>query len=129
MRLNEEKAALEPSLTPPLTAEHLARVIELWTKIPASQIQEQEYQRLAQLEDRLKAHIIGQDEAVHAVANAVRRGRVGISPKKKPVSFIFVGSTGVGKTELVKQLSGYVRVYGETLRLPHCGLSPRLCGL
>ena len=105
VRLNEEKAALEPSLTPPLTAEHLARVIELWTKIPASQIQEQEYQRLAQLEDRLKAHIIGQDEAVHAVANAVRRGRVGISPKKKPVSFIFVGSTGVGKTELVKQLA------------------------
>ena len=105
VRLNEEKASLEPMLTPPLTAEHLARVIELWTKIPASQIQEQEYQRLAQLEDRLKAHIIGQDEAVHAVANAVRRGRVGISPKKKPVSFIFVGSTGVGKTELVKQLA------------------------
>ena len=105
VRLNEEKAALEPALTPPLTAEHLAQVIELWTKIPASQIQEQEYQRLAQLEDRLKAHIIGQDEAVHAVSNAIRRGRVGISPKKKPVSFIFVGSTGVGKTELVKQLA------------------------
>ncbi len=105
VRLNEEKAALEPALVPPLTAEHLARVIELWTKIPASQIQEQEYQRLAQLEDRLKAHIIGQDEAVHAVSNAIRRGRVGISPKKKPVSFIFVGSTGVGKTELVKQLA------------------------
>ncbi len=105
VRLNEEKAKLVPSLTPPLTAEHLAHVIELWTKIPASQIQEQEYQRLAQLEERLKAHIVGQDEAIHAVSNAIRRGRVGISPKRKPVSFIFVGSTGVGKTELVKQLA------------------------
>ena len=105
VRLNEEKAKLAPTLTPPLTAEHLAHVIELWTKIPASQIQEQEYQRLAQLEDRLKAHIIGQDEAVKAVAAAIRRGRVGISPKRKPVSFIFVGSTGVGKTELVKRLA------------------------
>ena len=105
LRLEEEKKGLEGEAHPALTQEHLANVIELWTKIPASQIQEQEYQRLAQLEDRLKAHIIGQDEAVHAVANAVRRGRVGISPKKKPVSFIFVGSTGVGKTELVKQLA------------------------
>ncbi len=105
VRLNEEKAKLAPSLVPPLTAEHLAHVIELWTKIPASQIQEQEYQRLAQLEDRLKAHIIGQDEAVKAVSAAIRRGRVGISPKRKPVSFIFVGSTGVGKTELVKRLA------------------------
>ncbi len=105
VRLNEEKNKLAPSLTPPLTAEHLAHVIELWTKIPASQIQEQEYQRLAQLEDRLKTHIIGQDEAVKAVSAAIRRGRVGISAKRKPVSFIFVGSTGVGKTELVKQLA------------------------
>ena len=88
-----------------LTVEHLANVIELWTKIPASQIQEREYQRLARLEERLKQHIIGQDEAVHAVSSAIRRGRVGISPKRKPVSFIFVGSTGVGKTELVKQLA------------------------
>ena len=85
--------------------EHLARVIELWTKIPASQIQEQEYERLAHLEDRLKAHIVGQDEAIRTVANAIRRGRVGIASKRKPVSFIFVGSTGVGKTELVKQLA------------------------
>ena len=105
VRLTQEKASLADHLIPPLTAENLAHVIELWTKIPASQIQEQEYQRLAQLEDRLKTHIIGQDEAVHAVAAAIRRGRVGISPKRKPVSFIFVGSTGVGKTELVKQLS------------------------
>ena len=131
-----------PPPTPALTLEHLANVIELWTKIPASQIQEQEYQRLAQLEERLKQHIIGQDEAVHAVSAAIRRGRVGISPKRKPVSFIFVGSTGVGKTELVKQLAarpvqhagvpdpaGHVGVYGEARGLPHHRLSPGLCGL
>ncbi len=105
LQLEQEKAFLETREAPPLTVEHLARVIELWTKIPATQIQEQEYERLAHLEDRLKQHIIGQDEAVHAVAAAIRRGRVGISSKRKPVSFIFVGSTGVGKTELVKQLA------------------------
>ncbi len=105
LQLTGEKDALAGEFNPPLTVEHLARVIELWTKIPASQIQEQEYERLAHLEERLKAHIIGQDEAVHAVANAIRRGRVGIASKRKPVSFIFVGSTGVGKTELVKQLA------------------------
>ncbi|HJC40340.1 MAG TPA: ATP-dependent Clp protease ATP-binding subunit, partial [Candidatus Intestinimonas pullistercoris] len=92
LQLTGEKDALAGELNPPLTVEHLARVIELWTKIPASQIQEQEYERLAHLEERLKAHIIGQDEAVHAVANAIRRGRVGIASKRKPVSFIFVGS-------------------------------------
>ena len=90
---------------PQLTMDNLAHVIELWTKIPASKIREQEFQRLSQLEERLKTHIIGQDEAVSAVAAAVRRNRVGISPKHKPVSFIFVGPTGVGKTELVKQLA------------------------
>ena len=105
MQLQDELAKLEAQSAPPLTVEHLAHVIELWTKIPASQIQEAEYERLARLEDRLKEHIIGQDEAVHAVATAVRRGRVGIASKRKPVSFIFVGSTGVGKTELVKQLA------------------------
>ncbi len=105
MQLNTEKETLTAEGDPALTVEHLARVIELWTKIPASQIQEQEYERLAHLEDRLKTHIIGQDEAVHAVASAVRRGRVGISAKHKPVSFIFVGPTGVGKTELVKRLA------------------------
>ena len=105
LRLAAEQQQLEGQCVPALTAEHLANVIELWTNIPASQIQEQEYQRLSQLEDRLKAHIIGQDEAVRAVSAAIRRGRVGISPKHKPVSFIFVGSTGVGKTELVKQLA------------------------
>ena len=88
-----------------LTMDNIARVIEMWTKIPASKIKEEEFKRLSQLEDRLKQHIVGQDEAVSAVSAAIRRSRVGISPKHKPVSFIFVGSTGVGKTELVKQLA------------------------
>ena len=105
IQLQDELNKLEAQSAPPLTVEHLARVIELWTKIPASQIQEAEYERLAKLEDRLKEHLIGQDEAVHAVAAAVRRGRVGIASKRKPVSFIFVGSPGVGKTELVKRLA------------------------
>ena len=105
LQLMEEQAKLDAQSAPPLTLEHLARVIELWTKIPASSIQEAEYARLAQLENRLKEHIIGQDDAVRAVAAAVRRNRVGIASKRKPVSFIFVGSTGVGKTELVKQLA------------------------
>ena len=105
IQLQDELNKLEAQSAPPLTVEHLARVIELWTKIPASKIQEAEYERLAKLEDRLKEHLIGQDEAVHAVAAAVRRGRVGIASKRKPVSFIFVGSTGVGKTELVKRLA------------------------
>ena len=90
---------------PPVTMENLARIIELWTKIPASKIKAQEYTQLKGLAQRLKTHIIGQDEAVDAVAKAIRRNRVGISPKRKPVSFIFVGPTGVGKTELVKQLA------------------------
>ncbi len=90
---------------PQLTMDNLARVIELWTKIPASRIREDEFRRLSELDKRLKEHIVGQDEAVEAVAAAIRRNRVGISPKHKPVSFIFVGSTGVGKTELVKQLA------------------------
>ena len=105
LRLEEEKSGLENEAHPSLTQEHLANVIELWTNIPASRIQEQEFQRLAKLEERLEEHVIGQDEAVKAVSAAIRRGRVGISPKRKPVSFIFVGSTGVGKTELVKQLA------------------------
>ena len=105
LRLEEEKAGLAGQARPALTQENLANVIELWTNIPASRIQEQEFQRLAKLEQRLKEHIIGQDEAVQSVASAIRRGRAGISPKRKPVSFIFVGSTGVGKTELVKRLA------------------------
>ena len=90
---------------PAVTMENLARIIELWTKIPASKIKAQEYEQIKGLADRLKTHIVGQDEAVDAVARAIRRNRVGISPKKRPVSFIFVGPTGVGKTELVKQLA------------------------
>ena len=90
---------------PQLTMDNLARVIELWTKIPASRIREDEFRRLSELDKRLKEHIVGQDDAVEAVAAAIRRNRVGISPKHKPVSFIFVGPTGVGKTELVKQLA------------------------
>ena len=105
LRLEAEQHQLEAQSVPALEVEHLANVIELWTNIPASQIREQEYEQLSKLEERLKKHIIGQDKAVKAVAAAIRRGRVGISPKHKPVSFIFVGSTGVGKTELVKQLA------------------------
>ena len=105
MRLQAELTEIEKKGVPQLTMENIARVIELWTKIPASKIREEEFKRLSELEDRLKQHIVGQDEAVAAVAAAIRRNRVGISPKHKPVSFIFVGSTGVGKTELVKQLA------------------------
>ena len=105
LRLQQELSALEAKGTPQLTMDNIARVIEMWTKIPASKIKEEEFRRLSQLEDRLKQHIVGQDEAVSAVSAAIRRSRVGISPKHKPVSFIFVGSTGVGKTELVKQLA------------------------
>ena len=105
MRLQEELTELEKKGVPQVTMENIARVIEMWTKIPASKIKEEEFKRLAELDVRLKQHIVGQDEAVDAVSAAIRRGRVGISPKHKPVSFIFVGSTGVGKTELVKQLA------------------------
>jgi ATP-dependent Clp protease ATP-binding subunit ClpA len=104
-QLTGELTALCDKGDPQLSMENLAHVIELWTKIPAAKIREQEFQRLSQLEERLKSHIVGQDQAIAAVSAAVRRNRVGISPKHKPVSFIFVGSTGVGKTELVKQLA------------------------
>ncbi len=114
-QLTGERDILAAKGNPPLTAAHLARVIELWTKIPASSIQEQEFERLAKLDERLKEHIVGQDEAVNAVSNAIRRGRVGISAKHKPVSFIFVGSTGVGKTELVKQLAADLFASPESL--------------
>ena len=105
MQLAPQIEELEQLPPPPVTMENLARIIELWTKIPASKIKAQEYQQIKGLADRLKTHIVGQDEAVEAVSRAIRRNRVGISPKKKPVSFIFVGPTGVGKTELVKQLA------------------------
>ncbi len=96
---------LEQVPPPAVTIENLARIIELWTKIPASKIKAQEYEQLTGLNARLKEKIIGQDEAVEAVSNAIRRHRVGISTKTRPVSFIFVGPTGVGKTELVKCLA------------------------
>ena len=105
MKAQEELDALCAQGDPQLTMDNLARVIELWTKIPASRIREDEFRRLSELDKRLKEHIVGQDEAVEAVAAAIRRNRVGLSPKHKPVSFIFVGPTGVGKTELVKQLA------------------------
>lgn len=88
-----------------VTADDLSKVIELWTGIPAHKIAETEFTKLAHLEDRLKAHIIGQDEAVESLAKAIKRTRVQLSPRRRPASFIFVGPTGVGKTELVKVLS------------------------
>jgi len=105
MQLAAKIEELEKLPKPAVTVENLARIIELWTKIPASKIKAQEYEQIKGLSDRLKIHIVGQDEAVDAVSRAIRRSRVGISPKKRPVSFIFVGPTGVGKTELVKQLA------------------------
>ncbi len=105
IQVSDELTQLEKEGIPELTIENLARVIELWTKIPASSIREDEYKRLNELDKRLKAHIIGQDEAVDTVCAAIRRNRVGVSAKHKPVSFIFIGSTGVGKTELVKRLA------------------------
>ena len=105
MKAQEELDALCAQGDPQLSMDNLARVIELWTKIPASRIREDEFHRLSELDKRLKEHIVGQDEAIEAVSAAIRRNRVGISPKHKPVSFIFVGPTGVGKTELVKQLA------------------------
>ena len=105
LRVTQELNALRAKGRPELTMENIARVIEMWTKIPASKIKEEEFKRLAELEQRLRAHVVGQDEAISAVFAAIRRNRVGISPKHKPVSFIFVGPTGVGKTELVKQLA------------------------
>lgn len=98
-----------------LTASHLAQVIEMWTGIPADTITENEFEQVDQLEARIKAHIIGQDRAVEAVARAVKRNRAGVSAKRKPVSFIFAGPTGVGKTELVKRLAEDLFHMPETL--------------
>ena len=105
MQREAELKELDARPRPELTADNLARIIELWTKIPASSIREDEFERLAKLDERLKAHIVGQDEAVEAVCAAIKRSRVGLKVKRKPVSFIFVGGTGVGKTELVKRLA------------------------
>ncbi len=105
LKITDELAQIENKGVPELGVENLARIIELWTKIPASSIKEDEHKKLAELDQRLKKHIVGQDEAIAAVCAAIKRNRVGISVKNKPVSFIFVGSTGVGKTELVKRLA------------------------
>lgn len=105
MQREQELASLDLEGVPELTVDNLARIIELWTKIPASSIREDEFERLAQLDKRLKTHIVGQDEAVNAVCAAIKRSRVGLKAKRKPTSFIFVGGTGVGKTELVKRLA------------------------
>ncbi len=93
----------------------VAKVIELWTGIPAARVQENELKKLAHLEDVLKKHIIGQDEAVNAISAAIRRSRVQISPRRHPASFIFVGPTGTGKTELVRVLSQELFDTPETL--------------
>ena len=105
LRMDNELLALRTEGKPALTEENLARIIELWTHIPAANIREDEFTRLAGLAGRLKAHVIGQDAAVDAVCAAVKRSRAGLQAKRKPLSFIFVGSTGIGKTELVKQLA------------------------
>ena len=105
MQREQELASLELEGVPELTIDNLARIIELWTKIPASSIRKDEFERLAELDKRLKAHIVGQDEAVNAVCAAIKRSRVGLKAKRKPTSFIYVGGTGVGKTELVKRLA------------------------
>ena len=105
LQLKNELSQIEAKGMPELTADNLAHIIELWTKIPASNIRADEFERLSGLAGRLKAHIIGQDEAVNAVCAAIKRSRAGLQAKRKPVSFIFVGSTGVGKTELVKRLA------------------------
>ena len=118
LRVTDELNAIRAKGMPELTMENIARVIEMWTKIPASKIKEEEFKRLAELDQRLRAHVVGQDEAIAAVSAAIRRNRVGISPKHKPVSFIFVGPTGVGKTELVKQLADDLFNAPESLTRP-----------
>ena len=105
MQVEDLLAQLRALPAPHVTIDDLSRVIELWTKIPASRIREQDFERLMLLSQRLKARIIGQDPAIDALASAIRRRRAGISNKRKPVSFLFVGPTGVGKTELVKRLA------------------------
>ena len=105
MTREKELKELDESGRPELTVDNLARIIELWTKIPASSIKADEFRRLEGLGDRLRAHIVGQDEAIKAVCAAIARSRVGLKAKRKPASFIFVGGTGVGKTELVKRLA------------------------
>ena len=116
LQLSEKLTELEPAAdSVKMTEEELAGVIELWTGIPAASITENEFSRISGLEARLKTHIIGQDEAISAVAHAIKRNRAGIAYKRKPVSFIFAGPTGVGKTELVKVLAADLFHSPETL--------------
>jgi ATP-dependent Clp protease ATP-binding subunit ClpA len=105
LQLRDKLDVLRAQEKPALTGEHLAAVVELWTGIPAAKVQAHELQRLQGMEERLKSRVIGQDDAISAICAAIRRSRAGISPKKKPVSFLFAGPTGVGKTELVKTLA------------------------
>ena len=112
---NEMKQIADEAKSVAMTTEDLAHVIEVWTGIPASSVTEHEYGRIDRLAERLKSRIVGQDEAVEAVARAVKRSRAGISYKRKPVSFIFAGPTGVGKTELVKTLAADLFDSPETL--------------
>lgn len=115
-RIDSDLKEIDPeTLVSKVTEEDIAKVIELWTGIPASRIKENELSKLADLENELKKKIIGQDEAVKALASAIRRNRVQISPRRRPASFIFVGPTGVGKTELVKVLSKELFDTPETL--------------
>lgn len=115
-RIDSALKEIDPeTLVSKVTEEDIAKVIELWTGIPASRIKENELSKLADLENELKKKIIGQDEAVKALASAIRRSRVQISPRRRPASFIFVGPTGVGKTELVKVLSKELFDTPETL--------------
>jgi len=116
IKLSERLREIEPTCSEvALSIADIADVIEIWTGVPASSINENEFQRIDNLEARLKERIIGQDEAVHAVAKAIKRNRAGISYKRKPVSFIFAGPTGVGKTELVKTLAADLFKSPETL--------------
>ena len=116
MKLSDRLHEIEPACkSVTMTGEDLAEVIEIWTGVPASTVSENEFAKIDKLEDRLKAHIIGQDEAVSAVTRAIKRSRAGIMYKRKPVSFIFAGPTGVGKTELVKTLAADLFNSPETL--------------
>ncbi|MBQ8795931.1 MAG: ATP-dependent Clp protease ATP-binding subunit [Clostridia bacterium] len=115
-RIEQELSTIdEASLINGVTEEDLAKVIELWTGIPSSRVRENELLKLADIDCQLKEKIIGQDEAVNALASAIKRSRVQIAPRRRPASFIFVGPTGVGKTELVKQLSSLLFDTPETL--------------
>ncbi len=116
IKLSERLRELEPECDSlELTEEDIAEVIELWTGVPATDITENEFEQIDKLAQRLKGRIVGQDEAVFAVAKAIKRNRAGISYKRKPVSFIFAGPTGVGKTELVKTLAADLFHSPETL--------------